>query len=171
MACFLLNQDFPFLSPSKMSIYEVKVLKLKSAQLFTAIGAKKISKIYVRKQNHFIWKLIFWEKLKSIFLVYSIKDLFSTGKKPFSRTIWTPKIFISMKFLIEVHLEALEDFKNFQTSIPFTRNLNFWSISIGSDFSKSETVVGHILQSAWLAASQRSGRCSSLNETSLCCKS
>ena len=53
-----------------------------------------------------------------------------------------------MQFLIEVLLEALDDFKNFQTSIYFTRNLNFLSITIGSDFSKSETVVGQILQSA-----------------------
>ena len=54
-----------------------------------------------------------------------------------------------MHFQNEVLLEALDVFKNFQTSISSTRNLNFWStISIGSDFSKSETVVGHILQSA-----------------------
>ena len=54
-----------------------------------------------------------------------IKGLFSTGKKPFSRTIYTPKIFISMPFLIEVLLEALDVFKNFVTSISSTRNLNF----------------------------------------------
>ena len=52
-----------------------------------------------------------------------------------------------MPFMIEVLLEALDDFKNFVTSISSTRNLNFWFISIGSDFSKIETVVGHILQS------------------------
>ena len=38
--------------------------------------------------------------------------------------------------------------KNFQTSIPFSRNLFFLFISTGSYFSKSETVVGQILQSA-----------------------
>ena len=57
-----------------------------------------------------------------------------------------------MQFLIEVLLEALDVFKNFQTSISSTRNLNFLIISIGSDFSKSETVVGHILQSAIVEA-------------------
>ena len=56
-----------------------------------------------------------------------------------------------MQFLDEVILEALDVFKNFQTSLSSTRNLNFWFISIGSDFSQSETVVvGHILQSASL---------------------
>ena len=53
-----------------------------------------------------------------------------------------------MRFLNEVLLEALEAFKNFQKVKPFTRNLNFCFIAIGSNFSKSETVVGHILQSA-----------------------
>ena len=53
-----------------------------------------------------------------------------------------------MQFLIAVLLEALDDFKNFKTSISSTRYLNFWLISNGSDFSKSETVVGHIFQSA-----------------------
>ena len=57
------------------------------------------------------------------------------------------KIFVSLPFLNEVLVEALDVFKNFQTSIPSTKNLNFLFISIGSDFSKSETVVGHILQS------------------------
>ena len=52
-----------------------------------------------------------------------------------------------MQFLNEVLLEALDVFKNFQTSMSSTRNLNFWFISIGLDFSKSETVVGQILQS------------------------
>ena len=52
-----------------------------------------------------------------------------------------------MQFLNEVLLEALDNFKNFQTYISSTRNLNFLFISIGSYFSKSETVVGHILQS------------------------
>ena len=47
-----------------------------------------------------------------------------------------------------VLVEALDVFKNFQTSIPSSRNLDFLFISIGSDFSKSETVVGQILQSA-----------------------
>ena len=42
---------FPFLSPSKTSIYEVKLLKHKSVQLFTTIGTKKMSKEYCR-----IWK-------------------------------------------------------------------------------------------------------------------
>ena len=41
----------------------------------------------------------------------------------------------------------VDAFKNFQNTIPSTRNLNFWFISIGSDFSKSETVLGQILQS------------------------
>ena len=31
MTSFLLNQDFPFLSPTKNSIYEVKLLKRKAA--------------------------------------------------------------------------------------------------------------------------------------------
>ena len=53
-----------------------------------------------------------------------------------------------MQFLNEVLLEALDVFENFQTSISSTRSLNFWFISIGSDFSKSETVGGQILQSA-----------------------
>ena len=52
-----------------------------------------------------------------------------------------------MPFLNDVLLEALDVFKNFQTFLSFSTNLNFWSISIGSDFSKSETVVSHILQS------------------------
>ena len=69
-------------------------------------------------------------------------------KKRFLRTILATKIFISIRFLNEVLLEALDDFKNFQTSISFTRNLNFSFISIGSDFGKSETDVGQILQSA-----------------------
>ena len=43
--------------------------------------------------------------------------------------------------------DAVDTFKNFQTTIPSTKNLNFWFTSVGSDFSKSETVVGHILQS------------------------
>ena len=52
MVEFLLNQDFPFLSPSKSSIYEVKLLKRKSAQLFTTIGTKKKrSKEYWRIWN------------------------------------------------------------------------------------------------------------------------
>ena len=55
-----------------------------------------------------------------------------------------------MQFLNEVLLEALDVFKNFQKSIYSTTNLNFWFISIGSDFSKSETVLGQILQSACL---------------------
>ena len=83
---------------------------------------------------------MFWENWKIIFYVYSIKGLFSTRKKWFSRIIWPTKIFISMQFLNEVLLlEALDAFKNFQTSISCTKNLNFWFISIGSDFSKSET--------------------------------
>ena len=90
---------------------------------------------------------MFWEKWKSIFLVNSIKCLFSTGKMPFSTPIKSTKIFISMSFLNEVVLDAQDVFKNFQIPIPFTRSLNFWFISIGSDFSKSETVVGQILQS------------------------
>ena len=53
-----------------------------------------------------------------------------------------------MPLLIEVLLEALDVFKNFLTSISSTRNLTFWFISIGLDFSTSETVVGQILQSA-----------------------
>ena len=57
--------------------------------------------------------------------------------------------------LINNFTEALPDdldaFKNFQNTTPSTRNLNFWFISIGSDFSKSETVLGHILQSAFAA--------------------
>ena len=52
-----------------------------------------------------------------------------------------------MQFLNEVLLEALDAFKNFQTSITLTRNLIFLFISTGSDLSKSETVVGQILQS------------------------
>ena len=46
--------------------------------------------------------------------------------------------------------DTLDAFENFQTTIPSTRKLNFWFISIGSDFSKSETVVGQILQSAYI---------------------
>ena len=55
---------------------------------------------------------------------------------------------MSMQFLNEVHLEALDVFQNFQTSISSIRNLNFCFIWIGSDFSKNETVIGDILQSA-----------------------
>ena len=62
-----------------------------------------------------------------------------------------------MQFLNEVLLEALDVFKNFQTSISSTRNLNFLFISIGSDFSKSETVIGHILQSGGVALNEESG--------------
>ena len=54
---------------------------------------------------------------------------------------------ISKPFLTEALPDALDALKNFQTTILSTRNLNFWYTSIGSDFSKSETVVGHILQS------------------------
>ena len=50
MTSFLLNQDFPFVSPLKISIYEAKLLKRKSAQLFTTKVAKKISKVYVSKE-------------------------------------------------------------------------------------------------------------------------
>ena len=52
-----------------------------------------------------------------------------------------------MQFQNEVLLEALDVFKNYQTSISSTRNLNFLFISIRSDFSKSETVVGQIFKS------------------------
>ena len=52
-----------------------------------------------------------------------------------------------MQFLNEVLLEALDVFKNYRTSISSTINLNFLFISIASDFSKSKTVLGHILQS------------------------
>ena len=52
-----------------------------------------------------------------------------------------------MSFLTEVVLDGLDAFKNFQTLILFTRKLNFLFILIGSDSSKSETVVGQILQS------------------------
>ena len=41
-----------------------------------------------------------------------------------------------MSFLTEVVLDGLDAFKNFQTLIRLTRNLNFSFISIGSDFSK-----------------------------------
>ena len=51
-----------------------------------------------------------------------------------------------MQFLNKVLLEALYIFKNFQTHISSTRNYFFLFFSIGSDLSKSETVVGHILQ-------------------------
>ena len=52
-----------------------------------------------------------------------------------------------MQFLSEVLLEAPDVLKKIQTSISSTRNLNFLFISIVLDFSESETVVGHILQS------------------------
>ena len=55
---------------------------------------------------------------------------------------------ILIPFFTEALPDALDAFKNFQTAIPSTSNLNFWCTSIGSDFSKSETVTGHILQSA-----------------------
>ena len=67
-----------------------------------------------------------------------------------------PKIFISMQFLNEVLLEALDVFKNFQTSLSSTINLNFLFISIGSYFSKSETVVGQILQSEISSTTKKS---------------
>ena len=53
-----------------------------------------------------------------------------------------------MPFLNQVLVEGVKFLKNFQAPITSTRNSNFLFISIGSDFSKSETVVGHILQSA-----------------------
>ena len=52
-----------------------------------------------------------------------------------------------MTFLTEVHPGALDASKNFQTTLPSTRKLIFCLISFASDFSKSETVVGQILQS------------------------
>ena len=51
MTTFLLNQDFPFLSPSKTSIYEVKLLKRKSEQLFSTIGTKKCQKNMAEYEN------------------------------------------------------------------------------------------------------------------------
>ena len=57
-------------------------------------------------------------------------------------------ILILKPFFTEELPDALDAFKKFQTTIPFIRKLNFLFISIGSDFSKSETVVGQILQSA-----------------------
>ena len=43
-----------------------------------------------------------------------------------------------------MHLEWIEVWNK---AMPSARN--FWFTSIGSDFSKSKTVVGHILQSEW----------------------
>ena len=45
-----------------------------------------------------------------------------------------------MPFLNGVLPDALDTFKNFQTTIPYTKKMIFLFISIGSDFSKSETV-------------------------------
>ena len=52
-----------------------------------------------------------------------------------------------MPFLTEVLPDTLGVFKNFQTTLPSTRRLSFCFISIGSDFSKNETVGRQILQS------------------------
>ena len=68
MTSFLLNQDFPFLSPSKTSIYEVKLLKCKSAQLFTTIGAKKIKKKTCLGAKLFQMKADVLRKMKINFL-------------------------------------------------------------------------------------------------------
>ena len=40
MASFVANKKFPFLSPTKMLIYEVKILKRKEAQIFPTLQMK-----------------------------------------------------------------------------------------------------------------------------------
>ena len=40
MASFVANQKFPIWSPTKMLIYEVKLLKRKEAQIFPTIQRK-----------------------------------------------------------------------------------------------------------------------------------
>ena len=79
-------------------------------------------------------------------MIHSIKALSSTGKKPFLVTYQSPIILILKYFFTEALPDALEAFKNFRTTIPSIKKLNFSSISIYSDSSKSETVVGQILQ-------------------------
>ena len=147
MISFVLNQNFPFSSPLKSWLYEAKLLRRKEAQVFTIIQSNVMRrKIEINIQN-FLWVPTKEEKSNYTFLIHYINCLFSTGKRGFSETILAIKTFAPMQYLNEVLLEALDAFKNFWTSISSTRNLNFWFISIGSDFSKNETVVGHILQS------------------------
>ena len=69
-----------------------------------------------------------------------------------------------MPFLNEELPDALDTFKNFQTTLPSTRKLDFCFIFIGFDFSKSETVVGQILQSALKQEGRKSAQLGNISK-------